>query len=168
MNTFKQINPGELARNPFKMIGSDWMLVTAEKNGTVNTMTASWGGVGILWNKPVAFVFIRPQRYTKEFVDNSDFLSLSVLNDTFRSQLNYLGTVSGRNEPKIEKSGLSVRREHGIPFFDEAEVVFLCRKLYAQTLDSACFIDTDIDAAVYAGKDYHTVYVCEIKEILVR
>ena len=61
----KEIKPEELQKNPFQMIGKEWLLVTAEKEGKTNTMTASWGGVGIMWGKPVAYVFIRPQRYTK-------------------------------------------------------------------------------------------------------
>ncbi len=75
----KEIKPEELTKNPFHMIGKEWMLVTAEKDGKVNTMTASWGGVGIMWGKPVAYVFIRPQRYTKEFIDGTDTFSLSIL-----------------------------------------------------------------------------------------
>ena len=75
----REIRPEELQKNPFQMIGKEWLLVTAEKDGKVNTMTASWGGVGIMWNRPVAYVFLRPQRYTKEFVDQGETFSLSVL-----------------------------------------------------------------------------------------
>ena len=84
--------------NAFNMIGKDWLLISAEKDGKTNTMTASWGGVGIMWNKKVAFLFIRPQRYTKEFVDASDRLSVCVLPNSYRKELQYLGTVSGRDE----------------------------------------------------------------------
>lgn len=98
------------------MIGKEWLLITAEKDGKANTMTASWGGVGVLWGKNVATLYIRPQRYTKEFVDASDTLSLSVLDESFRKTLNYLGTVSGRDENKIEKSRAycCTRRRHPI------------------------------------------------------
>lgn len=154
--------------NPFTMIGKDWLLITAEKDGKANTMTASWGGVGILWNKPVAYVFIRPQRYTKEFVDSNARLSLSVPGGAFRKQLNYLGKVSGRDEPKIENAGLTLRTEDGVPFFDEAQTVLLCRKMYKQDLDGRCFIDAAISPAMYAEKDFHTMYVCEIEKVLIR
>lgn len=166
MHAFKEISPKELKDNPFVMIGTDWLLVTAAKGDKVNTMTASWGGVGILWNKPVAFVFIRPQRYTKEFVDDADTLSLSVLNNSFRKTLSYLGIVSGRDEDKIQKAGLTIRYEDNTPFFDEAEKVLLCRKLYRQNLEPACFLEQQIDASVYPEKDYHAMYVCEIEKIL--
>ncbi len=94
----RQIKPEELQKNPFQMIGKEWLLVAAEKAGKTNAMTASWGGVGIMWGKPVAYVFIRPQRYTKEFIDASDTFSLSVLGEEYRKTLSYFGTVSGRDE----------------------------------------------------------------------
>ena len=110
----KEIKPEELQKNPFQMIGKEWLLVTAEKEGKANTMTASWGGVGIMWGKPVAYVFIRPQRYTKEFIDAGDHFSLSVLGEDYRKTLNYFGTVSGRDEDKIAKSGLHRSEERRV------------------------------------------------------
>ena len=95
-------------KTPFEMIGKDWMLITAQKDGKVNTMTASWGGMGVIWNKNVAFVFIRPSRYTKEFVDNTDSFSLSFFGEEYKDKLTYLGRTSGRDENKIEKAGLTV------------------------------------------------------------
>ena len=106
--SFKEIKPEELQKNPFQMIGKEWLLVTAEKDGKANTMTASWGGVGVMWGRNVAFIVIRPQRYTKEFIDASDKLSLSVLDEEYRKTLSYLGSVSGRDEDKIGKSGLTI------------------------------------------------------------
>ena len=128
---FKQINADELkgGSNVFEMIGKDWLLVTAEKEGKVNSMTASWGAAGIMFGKPCAFVFIRPQRYTKEFVDNSKTFSLSVLGGERRDILNYFGTVSGRDEDKIAKSGLTVVHDGETPYFEQAKVVFVCKKL---------------------------------------
>ena len=87
MNTFIEKKIEDFSSNAFTMIGKEWMLISAEKDGKVNTMTASWGGLGILWNEPVAYIFIRPQRYTKEFVDANEKLTLSVLDDSFRKQL---------------------------------------------------------------------------------
>ena len=80
----KEISYKDLNENTFDMIGKDWLLLTAEKDGKVNTMTASWGGVGILWNKKVAYIFVRPQRYTKEFIDSNEKLSISVLPNEYR------------------------------------------------------------------------------------
>lgn len=168
MNTFKTIQPEELTANAFSTIGKDWMLVTAEIDGKVNTMTASWGGLGVMWHKNAAFIFIRPQRYTKEFVDASSHLSLCVLDENFRKELTYLGTVSGRDEAKIEKAGLTVCYEAGVPYFDQSKIVLVCRKLFCQQLDPNCFVDTTIEPKVYPNKDYHYMYVCEVEKVLVR
>lgn len=162
----KEIKHELLNENVFNMIGKDWLLITAEKDGKVNTMTASWGGVGILWNKKVAYIFIRPQRYTKEFIDSADRLSLSVLPDSYRKELTYLGRVSGRDEDKIAKANLSLKKYEDVPYFEEARLTLIARKLYAQSLEESSFIDKDIIEACYPGKDYHMMYVVEIETIL--
>ena len=161
-----KITPEKIERNPFDLIGTDWMLITAEKEGKVNTMTASWGGVGVIWNKKVAYIFIRPQRYTKEFVDANDYFSLSVLPEDYRVDLTYLGRVSGRDEDKIARTGLEVAYENGVPYFAESKYVLICKKLYAQELKGECFIEKDLDGKNYPTKDYHTMYVAEIEEVL--
>lgn len=163
---FKEIKPEELQKNPFTMIGKEWLLVTAEKEGKVNAMTASWGGVGVMWGKNVAFIVIRPQRYTKEFIDAADTVSLSVLGEEHRKTLGYLGSVSGRDEDKITKSGLRVSHIDGTPYFEEANTVIIGRKLYAQEYRPECFIDKAADEKWYPGKDYHTMYILEIEKVL--
>ena len=120
-----------------------------------------------MWGKPVAYVFIRPQRYTKEFIDGTDTFSLSILGEEHRKTLSYLGTVSGRDEDKISKSGLHVEHEGVTPYFEEANTVMVCRKLFAQPMDPAGFIDKECDTKWYPQKDYHTMYVVEIEKVLV-
>ena len=134
--------------NAFNMIGKDWLLISAEKDGKTNTMTASWGGVGIMWNKKVAFLFIRPQRYTKEFVDASDRLSVCVLPNSYRKELSYLGSVSGRDEDKITKAGLDVKKYDDVPYFEQARLTLICKKLYCQNLEESSFIDKSIIAKI--------------------
>ena len=165
---FKEIKPEELQKNAFTMIGKEWLLVTAEKEGKVNSMTASWGGVGVMWGKNVAFVVIRPQRFTKEFIDGSDTFSLSVLDDSYRKTLSYMGSVSGRDEDKIEKSGLTVAHDGNAPYFSEANTVLICRKLYAQEYKPECFLDPTPEQKWYPDKDYHTMYIAEIEKVLVQ
>ena len=162
----KEIKHENFQENAFEMIGKDWLLITAEKDGKVNTMTASWGGVGVLWNKKVAYIFIRPQRYTKEFVDFSDRLSVCVLPNSYRKELAYLGNVSGKDENKISNANLKVQKYEDVPYFDEARLTLICRKLYAQDLKEECFIEKDIIDKWYPEKDYHTMYVVEIEKIL--
>ena len=164
--SFKKTSLAALGADPCDKIGGQWMLVTAEKDGRVNTMTASWGGLGVLWGKNVAFVFIRPQRYTKEFVDAAGRFTLSFYPESDREALSYLGRVSGRDEDKIGKAGFAVERFDGAPAFSQARQVLVCRTLYTQKLDPAGFVDgCDADSRCYPAKDYHTVYVAEIEAV---
>lgn len=162
----KEIKHELFEENVFNMIGKDWLLFTAQKDGEVNTMTASWGGLGIMWNKKVAYIFIRPQRYTREFVDSADKLSISVLPDSFRKDLVYLGTASGRDEDKISKTNLTLTSYEGVPGFEESRLTLICKKLFAQRLTEDSFIEKDIIDKWYPEKDYHIMYVVEIEKIL--
>ncbi|AGA69140.1 conserved protein of DIM6/NTAB family [Desulfitobacterium dichloroeliminans LMG P-21439] len=168
MRTFKEITPEQFIHSPFQLLDKEWMLITAGNEVKVNTMTASWGGLGVLWNKNVAYVFIRPTRYTKEFVDASATLSLSFFDSAHKKQMGYLGRVSGRDVDKIKESGLTVlKAEDGTPYFEEAKITLFCKKLYAQELKPECFTEAGIDEKNYPLKDYHTMYVVEIEQILV-
>ena len=163
---FKTIEPKEITRNPFTLIGDDWMLVTAEKDGKANTMTASWGGVGILWNKPVTFTFIRPQRYTFEFLENNDCFSMCFFDESYRQALTLCGTKSGRDVDKIAATGLTPAfTEDGVPYFEEAKLVLICKKLYAQDLNEVSVIEEAVKTN-YNGDDYHRMYAGEIVEVL--
>ena len=103
----KEISVEELKINPSTLIGKEWALLTAGNKDGYNTMTVSWGQMGDLWNKPTTVVYIRPQRYTKEFVDKSDYYTLSFLPDGHREALSYLGSHSGRDEDKLAKTDLT-------------------------------------------------------------
>jgi flavin reductase (DIM6/NTAB) family NADH-FMN oxidoreductase RutF len=167
MNTLKPVKIADFSCNPFTMVGQEWLLVTAEKpDGSVNTMTASWGLFGNLWGKDAALFFIRPSRYTKEFVDSAERLSLCTLPAPLHDKLNYLGSVSGRDEDKIKKAGLTIMHEKGVPYFAEANRVFICRKMYAKPFDPDAFLDTALRNRCYPLKDYHTLYATEVEEIL--
>lgn len=165
---FKEIKPQQLHSDCFTMIGKEWMLITAEKDGRVNTMTASWGGMGILWNQPVVFFFIRPQRYTKAFVDAATHISLTFFDEGWRKQLQYLGTVSGRDEAKIEKAGLHVCHHQNIPYFEDANTVIFAKKLYAQPMQETCFLQKELLTKNYPQMDLHTMYVAAIETIFSR
>ena len=167
--TFQQIEPAEMGDNVFTMIGEQWMLITAGGPQNFNTMTASWGGLGHLWNRDVAFIFVRPQRYTFEYVEDNETFTLSFFEAEYRDVLQYCGTHSGRHVDKIEQTGLTPTvGETGAVYFEEARLVIECRKLYAQDLNASSFIDTDIRADVYAADDFHRVYVGEIVQVIQR
>ncbi|MDF2869863.1 MAG: flavin reductase [Anaerocolumna sp.] len=163
----KELRAEEFNKNPFQLIGREWMLVTAKKEDKINTMTASWGGLGIMWDKNVAFIVIRPSRYTKEFIDSADTLSLTFYEKEYKKQLAYLGSVSGRDEDKITKSNLTVQYEGETPYFKEASIAVICKKLFHQEFSSESFIEAGLEDKFYPGKDYHTMYIAEIEKILV-
>ncbi len=154
----------EVQDNMFERIGTSWMLVTAGTKENCNTMTASWGQVGILWNKPIATAYVRPQRYTKEFMDAQDYYSLSFFEKgKFRDELALLGTKSGRDGDKITEAGLSINEFVGVPAFEEASLVLICRKLYIQDMVKEGFLDSKIDETHYPQQDYHRMYIGEIE-----
>lgn len=166
---FKEIAIEDLQLNPFQKISRQWMLITAGDELESNTMTASWGGLGIMWGKNVATAYIRPQRYTKEFVDNSDMFTLSFLPEEKREALNICGRVSGRDvEDKWAEAGLHPYYVDGTTAVEEAEMVLVCKKLYAQEMYPECFIETECDTKWYPQADYHTMYIAEIVKVLVK
>ncbi len=157
----KRIDIMSLGDNPFKMIGKDWLLITAGTEDKYNTMTASWGQIGVLWHKNVATIYIRPQRYTKEFVDANDVFTLSVLPEEYRPALQFCGTKSGRDYDKAKETGLTPVSVDGSVAFSQARLVLVCKKLYEDTIKPENFIDKSIDSN-YSLKDYHTMYIAEI------
>lgn len=165
---FKEISIEELSFNPFTKIGEEWMLVTAGDEQKYNTMTASWGGVGVLWGKNTATIYLRPQRYTKEFVDANDRFTLSFYDEAYRQALNICGSISGRDGDKVAKAGLTPYFTDGTTAFEQANMIFVCRKLYADTMPPENFIAKENDAAWYPKKDYHTMYIAEILKVLVK
>ena len=164
-----EVKPADIERNVFELIANDWFVVAATVGDKTNAMTASWAGLGHLWNKDVVFLFIRPQRHTNELMESTDHFSVSVFNDTYRDKLNYLGTVSGRDEDKIAKSGFTLLIDEAAPYFTEADMTIFCRKLYVQRLEEGCFAPfaQDFNAQHYPMKDHHILYIGEITKVLV-
>lgn len=168
MSNFTEIKPEELNKSAFQLIGNDWMLITAEKDSKVNTMTASWGGFGVMWNKNVTYIVLRPQRYTKEFIDGSDTYSLCFFSSNHKKQLAYLGSVSGRDEDKISKTDLTVTHYDNTPYFEEADIVIICKKLFAQKFTPESFIEKNLIEKNYPNKDFHTLYISEVEKVLIK
>lgn len=131
-------------------------------------MTASWGGVGVIWNKPAAYVFIRQTRYTKEFVDAGDRFTLNFFGGEFKKELGYFGRVSGRDEDKIAKSGMNVSLVDGVPIFDDAKTVMVCQKKFAQKFEEQSFVDKNLLNQFYSKDTLHTLYIAEIERVLVK
>ena len=169
MHTFQPIPVDMLDMNPFTKIGKEWALISAGDKNKCNTMTVSWGGVGVLWGKNVVYIFIRDSRYTKEFIDNGEFFSMSFFNEKYRDALSYCGKESGRNvDDKFKGAGLTPAFRHNIPSPDEANLVLLCRKMAAVPITEDTFVDPQIMPKWYSDNDMHVMYVGEIIEAVAR
>ena len=169
MKNYRKLTPEELD-GVFNLIGKDWTLITAKgKNekgeDTVNTMTASWGGMGFLWNRPVAFCFVRPQRYTYALTEQAERFSLCFFDEEYRAALRLCGTKSGRDTDKFKAAGLTPAELDGVPVVAQARLTLICRKLYADTLRKEGFCVPALLENYTAG-DYHRMYILEIEQIL--
>lgn len=172
MHSFQPYPTDLLEIDPFTKIGTEWMAVTAGDKIKANTMTASWGTLGVLWGKNVVSIFIRDSRYTKEFIDRQDTFSLTFFdmkNKENKLALKYFGAISGRKEDKIANAKMHIDyASDGTPFIDEGNLVLICRKMSATKILPEQFIDLTIDGTWYKDKDYHTMYIAEVTEILAR
>ncbi|MGO0881874.1 flavin reductase [Clostridioides difficile] len=165
---FKEVKIEELQFNPFTKIGKEWLLITAGNSDKFNTMTASWGGVGVYWSKNVVTTYIRPQRYTKEFVDNNDTFTIAFFDEKYREALNICGTISGRDTNKVEKAKLTPYFVDDTVAFEEANMIMVCKKLYHDTMPPENFDAKENDEKWYPNKDYHTMYISEVVKVLIK
>ncbi len=149
----------------FAQYNKKWALLTAGDNDSFNTMTISWGGLGTLWNKPVATAYVRTSRYTHEFLDNNDYFTVSFFPEEYKKQLGVLGSKSGRDMDKIHDSGLTPKSVDGSVTFEEAEVTLLCKKLMRQRLEPSS-MNPEIAKQFYEGEAEHDMYIGEVVEIL--
>ena len=165
---FQKIDPKNLDQNVFSLIGDKWMLITAGTAEHCNTMTASWGGLGVIWSAPAATCYIRPQRYTKEFMDREEYFTLTFFGEEYRKALQLCGSKSGRDIDKVKECGFTVKTAAcGAPYFEQAELVLVCRKRFAQPMDPDN-MSQEIKEKMYPEQDYHTLYIGEIIEVLKR
>jgi flavin reductase (DIM6/NTAB) family NADH-FMN oxidoreductase RutF len=165
---FANFPVSELNDNVFQLIGDDWMLITAGDPGNFNVMTASWGGLGILWHMSVAFCFVRPHRHTFGFMEASDCYTLCFLEGPYRDVLQYCGTRSGRDVDKIAETGLvPLTSDNGGIYYEQCRLVLECRKLYADWLKEESFVRQNLIGKNYPKKDFHRFYIGEIISCLV-
>lgn len=164
---FIEKKPKDLNGNVFHMFDDKWALVTAGDGEKFNTMTVSWGAMGVLWGKMTAQCYIRPGRYTYQFLEKEDYYTISVYGKEFKGQLALCGAKSGRDIDKVKETGFTpvFDGETGAPYFEEAELVFVCRKIYYQDFDPEKFLTPEIEDN-YPLKDYHRMYIGEIVKVL--
>ncbi len=167
--SFRKINISELSFNPFEKIGKDWMLLTGGSVENFNTMTASWGQLGVIWNKNVLTCYIRPNRYTYDFVERSECFTASFFGEEFRKALSFCGSHSGRDCDKMAETGLVPVELDGCTGFEQADMVMVCRKLYSYDLREEGFLTDDGLPEKFFGTDpYHRAYIAEIVGVYVK
>lgn len=128
---FKKITPQEIQGNVFKMVGNDWMLISAGDAGSFNGMTASWGGFGV-WGKPVAFILVRNDRHTYGFLEKEAYFTLSFFDDAkYRPALQLFGTKSGRDMDKTKAAGLTALPTQPGMAYAEARLIVVCKKTFS-------------------------------------
>lgn len=165
---YRQVDPESIPGNFIKMVSKDWMLITAGNSSKFNMMTASWGGIGVLYNKPVAICFINPARYTYQIIENSDTYTLTFYTEAYRDALKYCGSKSGRDEDKVKGSGLTpLQTPEGSMAFSEAWMIIECRKLVSQSI-SLDAIDNAAEKAKRASQPMHKMYIGEILNVWVK
>jgi len=168
LKSYKKIEPDKIPGNIIKMLSNDWMLVTAGTDEKFNMMTASWGGLGVLWQKPVAYCFINPSRYTYELMDKGSYYTLSFYTEAYRETLQYTGSASGRDTDKVKESGLTpITMPSGSKSFEEAWLILECKKVLGQQLDvNSVFLEGVKEQ--WEGKLFHKMFAGEIIGVWVK
>ena len=149
----------------FTLFDKKWALLTAGKDNSFNTMTISWGGLGTLWGKPVATVYVRTSRYTHDFMDDNEYFTVSFYPEQYHKVLGVLGTVSGRDMDKMKDSGLTAQKIGETMTFEEAEITLVCRKMFRQELEVSRMPEK-VANYMYSGQAPHDMYIGEVVEII--
>ncbi len=169
LTKFNKKSVEDISGNFFKMLDKEWMLITAGNINSFNTMTASWGGFGVLWNMPVATIYIRPQRHTFLFAERSEYFTLSFFHSEHKDILKFCGTKSGRDYDKVKETGLiAFTTGFEAVGFEQAKMILECRKIYADDIKPEKFISENLIKKVYPGKDFHRLFIGEILNVYVK
>ena len=166
--SFKEIACKDLHFNPFTCMSPDAVLITAPDGDSVNPMTAAWGSFGYMWNKNTLNLVVRPQRYTYHLMEETDLYTVAYFHEKRRDAIALCGTQSGRDINKMKECGFTMGECDGFRYIEEADIVFYCRKMYAQDMTEESFVDKAVMDRCYPERDFHRTYVGEVVKILVK
>ncbi len=167
MPGYKRIAPDKIPGNYIKLL-SDWTLITSGTADQMNVMTASWGGLGSFWEKPVVFCFLNPTRYSVKTMDKGDTYTISFYTEAYKDNLRYCGSVSGSTIDKIKGSGLTpITTPSGATAFSEAWMIFECKKIVSQQLSPDAVVDKSLPNE-WSKNGYHKMYIGEIVNVWVK
>ncbi len=168
----KEINVSDFNFDGFSLFGERWPLLGCGNESKYNAMTISWGHYGSLWGHMggahTVVIYVRDTRYTHELMDENDYFTLSILPESYRDALSYMGSHTGRSEDKIRNAGLTPAFISNHLYIAEAEYVLVCRKLYRDHLKEEGFVDREVLDEYYPNRDLHSVYIGVIEKILVK
>ncbi len=152
----------------FEIYDKKWALVTAGDISDYNTMTISWGGLGTIWNKPVATVYIRPSRHTYGYMENNEYFTVSFYGEEYKKDLGTLGRLSGRDGDKVAKTDLTAVKAGESVTFAQAEVTLLCRKIYYNDLVKENIPAQIRDKNYASDEPAHRMYFGEVIDIITK
>lgn len=165
---FREIEFTQIKDNFVDLLKNRFALVTAGNSEKFNTMTVSWGAVGELWGKDMVTVYIRPQRYTEEFLNQEDYFTVSFYPESMKQTIHGVcGSKSGRDTDKVAETGLTPVLDDKAPYFEQAEIVVVCKKAAKSKFDPEDFIDETVDEKWYPNKDYHFIYYGAVEKVLI-
>ncbi len=163
---FREISIDECDANFIQRLSTDYSLVSATSDNKTNMLTVAWAQMGYLWNRPVATVYIRPSRYTKEFIDASGRFTVSFIAGHPDAMM-YLGRHSGRDGDKLAQTELTLLDYEGDPVYAQADLVLVCRLIYTQQLDLGQLLDDSVENAHYSNGNVSIAYIGQIEKVLV-
>lgn len=162
----RAVDPKTLKPEVYQAFGTQYALLTAGDRDCCNTMTIGWCQLGRLWNQPVCTVYVRPERYTYEFTEKHDYFTVSVMPLEAKQTMSFCGSKSGRDVDKIKECGLTLcYGKEDAPFFDEAELVLVCKKIYMQDLEPNGVLEDEKILSFYGENGgWHRMYVGRVEE----
>ena len=163
----KEITIYDVKENVVDLLNHQWGLITAGREGAYNTMTVSWGALGELWGRDMVTAYIRPQRYTKAFLDENDCFTLSFYPPEYKKALGVCGSQSGRDIDKAAATGLTPVFSEAAPYFAQAKLVLVCKKIAVGKFEPEQFLDESI-LGEYPADDFHFIYYGEIQKVLIK
>lgn len=167
MPGFRKVAADKIPGNYIKLL-SDWTLITSGTSDQVNVMTASWGGLGTFWEKPVAFCFLNPTRYSVQMMDKGEYYTISFYTEAYKEALKYCGSVSGRTTDKVKGSGLTpIKTPSGATAFSEAWMILECKKIVSQQLSSESIVDKNLPTD-WTKDGFHKMYIGEILNVWIK
>ena len=156
-------------REGFNENGFEWFhnaeLLAAGNKEKSNAMTIGWGGIGTLWGRTALTVYVAEKRYTKEFLDKSDYFTVMAFDVKDSRVLDYMGHKSGREDSdKAKTLGLhTAYTANGTPYYTEATMVIECKIMYAAPFDPQYF-KSEAPKNMYShfSDGIHSMYIGEV------